>query len=294
MESTAGFPNITSRAIYVVAERNKHQVPSMTIEALAPTGSKVPWANERLDGDLCTMVASVAGLVIVLFLLPVPLSLFPAPIGPAAVLFGRGAKATLLLTCAAGSIGLILGTLAALGRFSPYFMVRRLVAAYVWVIRGTPLVVQILFVYFAMPSITPVLQLSGYWSAVLALSLNIGAYNSEVIRAGILAVPLGQTEAAQSMGMRPIATYMLVVLPQAVRICLPSLVNNVVALLKDSSLAYVIGVVELTLVGSRIQAESFRPVPVFITVACIYLTLTTFLIIFSNALERRMARFRAR
>jgi polar amino acid transport system permease protein len=249
---------------------------------------------ERLDADLRTMAAALVGLVMVLFLLPVPLSFLPEPIGPAAALFGRGARATLLLTGTAGSIGLVLGTLAALGRLSHLYAARQLVRFYVWVIRGTPLVVQILFVYFAMPSIVPGMELSGFWSAVLALSLNVGAYNSEVIRAGILAVPVGQTEAAQSMGMRSVPIYMLVVLPQAARICLPGLVNNVVALLKDSSLAYVIGVVELTLVGSRIQAASFKPVPIFITVACIYLTLTTFLTTFSDALERRMARSQAR
>lgn len=266
----------------------------MTVDELRAAKTKRPWTSQWPDRDLRTMAAAFVGLVLVLFLLPVPLSLLPEPIGPAAMLFGRGARATLLLTGTSGSIGLLLGTLAALGRFSRVDVVRHLVAFYVWVIRGTPLVVQILFVYFAMPGIVPGLELSGFWSAVLALSLNVGAYNSEVIRAGILAVPLGQTEAAQSMGMRPIPIYALVVLPQAARICLPGLVNNVVALLKDSSLAYVIGVVELTLIGSRIQSESFKPVPIFITVACIYLTLTTFLTVFSHALERRMARFRAR
>ncbi len=112
------------------------------------------------------------------------------------------------------------------------------------------------------------------------------------LRSGILAVPAGQSEAARSMGMKTVQTYILVVLPQAVRICLPGLINNVVALLKDSSLAYVIGVVELTMIGNRIQAESFKPVPVLITVACIYLVMTTFLTAFSRALERRMAQFR--
>jgi polar amino acid transport system permease protein len=138
----------------------------------------------------------------------------------------------------------------------------------------------------------PGVQLSDYWSAVVALSINVGAYNAEIIRAGIQAVPDGQAEAAKALGLRPLQVLRFVVLPQAFRICLPPLINNAVALLKDSSLAYVIGVVELSLVGNRIQAESFQPVPVFITVAGIYLLLTTFLAAFSRALERRMDQVR--
>jgi polar amino acid transport system permease protein len=175
-------------------------------------------------------------------------------------------------------------------RLSHQSAIQRIAQFYLWIIRGTPLLVQILFVYFALPALLPGLELSDFWSAVLALSLNVGAYNSEVIRAGILGVPKGQREAAQALGLTPLYALSLVILPQAIRLALPPLVNNVVALLKDSSLAYVIGVVELSLIGNRVQAESFRPVPVFIAVAGIYLTLTTLLTAFSHALERRLAR----
>jgi polar amino acid transport system permease protein len=106
-----------------------------------------------------------------------------------------------------------------------------------------------------------------------------------VIRAGILAVPKGQTEAAKSLGLSHFKTLRFVVLPQAFRIVLPPLVNNIVALLKDSSLVSAIGLVELSLSGSRISSETFQPVPVLTTVAFIYLILTTVLTLFASQLE---------
>lgn len=248
------------------------------------------FADFAPDDDGLAMLGAVVALLIVLWLLPIPLAAMPEPIGAAAVQFGTGARMTVLLTLASGSLGLIAGVIIALMRLSDQRVLQLVASFYLWVIRGTPLLVQILFVYFALPALLPGLELSDFWSAVLALSLNVGAYNSEVIRAGIMGVPKGQREAAQALGLSPLYVLLLVILPQAIRLALPPLVNNVVALLKDSSLAYVIGVVELSLIGNRVQAESFRPVPVFIAVAGIYLTLTTLLTAFSHAFERRLAR----
>jgi polar amino acid transport system permease protein len=239
--------------------------------------------------DASIMLLTLIGLMAVLWLLPVPLQLIPDPIGRAAAQFGEGARTTVSLTIVAGGGGLIIGIAAALARLSYRRTVRACAAFYIWVVRGTPLIVQILFIYFTLPSLAPSLSLSGYWSAVLALAINVGAYNAEIVRSGIQAVPKGQTEAAKALGLRQLQVFRQVVLPQAIRICLPPLVNNVVALLKDSSLAYVIGVVELSLVGNRIQAESFQPIPVFITVASIYLLLTSFIATFSKMLERRIS-----
>ncbi len=235
------------------------------------------------------MAAAAVGLVAFLWLLALPLQTLPAPIGPAATQFAEGARITVLLTLVAEVFGLILGVIAAIAKLSKNPIVAWPARFYVWVIRGTPLLVQILFVYLALPAMFPELQLSDFNSAVIALALNVGAYNAESIRGGILAVPKGQTFAAQSLGFVPLSSFRFVVLPQAVRISLPSLVNNVVGLLKDSSLAYAIGVVELTMIGNRVQAESFQPIPVFITVACIYLILTTALTLFSDALERQLS-----
>jgi polar amino acid transport system permease protein len=146
----------------------------------------------------------------------------------------------------------------------------------------------VLFVFLALPVLVPGLQLSDFNSAAVALAVNAGAYNAEAIRAGILAVHRGQTEAARSLGLTPFMTFRDIVFPQAFRISLPPLVNNIVALLKDSSLAYTIGVVELTNIGNRVQAATFQPVPSLATVAIIYLLLTTVLTQISSAIERQL------
>jgi polar amino acid transport system permease protein len=241
------------------------------------------------DRDALILIGSVVGLGLILWLLSLPLAALPAPIGPAAEQFSDGALTTIELTLWAGVFGLILGVVTALGKRSHMLPMRWLADLYVWVIRGTPLMLQILFFFLALPAIAPQLQLSEFWTAVLALSLNVGAYNAEVIRAGISAVPQGQVEAARSLGLSSLYTFWDVVLPQAVRISLPPLANNMVALLKDSSLAYAIGVVELTMASSRVQAESFRPDIVLPTVAVIYLLLTTTFTQFAAALERKLA-----
>lgn len=244
------------------------------------------WSRERRSA--VAIALAIAALVLFLWLMAIPLALMPEPIGSAAVQFAEGARVTMALTIVSGSIGLVLGMLAALGKLSRFFVLRAIGGCYVWVIRGTPLLVQVLFVFLALPALMPGLQLSDFYSAVVALAFNSGAYNAEAIRGGILAVPRGQTDAARSLGLNPVQTFRHVVFPQSLRIALPPLVNNLVSLLKDSSLAYVIGVVELSNIGNRIQAATFEPVPVFVTVASIYLVLTTVLTQISGAIERRL------
>ena len=233
------------------------------------------------------MAAAALVLVLMLWLMAIPLSWAPEPIGNNAQLFAEGTRITVLLTAVAAVAGVFMGVLAALGKTARAAPLRWIASAYIWVIRGTPLLVQVLFVYFALPVLIPALQLSDFTSACVALSLNVGAYNAEAIRAGLLAVPKGQVEAARSLGLSPWFTFIDVTFPQAFKISLPPLVNNIVALLKDSSLAYAIGVVELTNVGNRIQAATFQPLPILLTSASIYLLLTTVLTQISNAVERR-------
>jgi polar amino acid transport system permease protein len=241
------------------------------------------------DRDVLILVGSVIGLGLILWLLGNALAQLPAPIGPAAQQFADGALTTIELTLWSGTIGLALGVLAGVGKRSPVLLVRWIADLYIWIIRGTPLMLQILFFFHALPAMVPQLELSEFWTAVLALSLNVGAYNAEVIRAGIGAVPAGQVEAARSLGLSSLYTFWDIVLPQAIRISLPPLANNMVALLKDSSLAYAIGVVELTMISSRVQAESFRPDIVLPTVGVVYLLLTTTFTQFAAALERKLA-----
>ena len=243
------------------------------------------WTREQKS----SATVALAGALLVLFLWGVatPLAALPEPIGPAASEFADGTRVTVQLTLLAGLSGVLIGLFAAVAKLSRLPPLRWAASFYIWAIRGTPLVVQILFVFLALPEIVP-LQLSDFNSAAVALAVNVGAYNAEAIRAGIQAIPRGQAEAARSLGLTPTQTAVHVVYPQAFKIALPALVNNVVALLKDSSLAYVIGVVELTNIGGRIQAATFRAVPVFMTTAAIYLVLTTILTQVSDAIEARL------
>ncbi len=243
------------------------------------------WSRERRS--TAAMLLSTLGLVLALWLVALPLAWAPEPIGSNAKFFAEGARVTMALTLIAGAAGIGMGVLAALGKASAILPLRWAAGGYVGLIRGTPLLVQVLFVYFALPELLPFLKLDDFGAACVALALNVGAYNAEAIRAGLLAVPRGQIEAARSLGLGRWHTFADVVMPQALRIALPPLVNNIVALLKDSSLAYTIGVVELTNVGNRIQAATFRPTPTLVTTALIYLLLTAILTRFSDAVEQR-------
>lgn len=249
-----------------------------------------PGSWSRVARSNATLAAAALLLVVALWVLGSVLALAPEPIGDNARQFAEGARTTLWLTLASGAIGLALGLIAALARTSVNVAWRCVAAFYIWLIRGTPLLVQILFVYFALPVLLPAAALPDFAAAVIALAVNVGAYNAEVIRGALLAVPQGQRDAATALGMRPRQALSYVVLPQAARVALPPLVGNIVALLKDSSLAFAIGVVELTNVGNRVQAVTFQPVATLATTACIYLLLTTLLTQFSTALEHRLER----
>lgn len=235
------------------------------------------------------MFASMVGLLLFLWGLSVPLSMAPDPIGGAAREFTEGARITVLLTVVSGLAGMVIGVVAGLGKLSTFLPLRWLCDFYVWLIRGTPLLLQILFVWLAAPQLLPDwLQLSDFACAAVALAINIGAYNTECVRAGILAVPHGQVEAAKALGLSPMQTFMDIVLPQSMRVALPALANNLASLVKDSSLAYAISVVELTMIGYRVQAQSYQPIPVFLTTATLYLVLTTAFTSLTSALETRL------
>lgn len=256
-----------------------------------------------------TLAAWLLGAALVFyllfFLITLVLQRMPEPIGSRAGLFVAGAKTTLYLTVVSGLIGLLVGMVAGLMRSSASRWVQAPASFFIWLVRGTPLLVQILFVYNALPPILVALggwlgnhllghpiwqdiKLDEFWSAVVALSVNVGAYNAEVIRAGIQAIPRGQSEAARSLGLSAGQTMQQVVLPQAMRVVVPPLVNNMVALLKDSSLASAISLVELTMAGNRVSSETFLPIPVLTTIAGVYLVLTTVLTLFTDQLEKRI------
>jgi polar amino acid transport system permease protein len=145
---------------------------------------------------------------------------------------------------------------------------------YLETIRNTPLLVQIFFLYFVM---APILDIGRFATAVLALSFFEGAYASEVIRSGIVAVPVGQWEAAHALGLDRFDAYRAVIIPQAIRRILPPLTSQAVSLLKDSALVSTIAVYDLTMEGRTIIAETFLTFEVWFTVAAIYLVLALFM-----------------
>lgn len=246
-----------------------------------------PSTWSRTQRSNATLVTALLVMIVVVAALGQLLALLPEPIGDHAAEFAEGARTTLYLTLISGAVGLVLGVVAALARTSGNALLRTISGAYIWIIRGTPLLVQILFMYFALPVLVPGLNLPDFAAAVIALALNVGAYNAEAVRAGLNAVPRGQTEAARALGLPRSRVFLDVVFPQAFKISLPPLVSNFVALLKDSSLAYAIGVVELTNVGNRIQSATFQPVETLITVGVTYLALTTLVTQVTAAVEYR-------
>ncbi len=183
-----------------------------------------------------------------------------------------GASVTLKLTLISIFFGLIIGSIAGLGRVSKNKIPFAISTAYVEVIRGTPLLVQILIVYFGLPAIG--INLQPEPAGIIALSVCSGAYIAEIVRAGIESIPTGQMEAARSLGMTYLQAMRYVILPQAFRNVLPALGNEFIALLKDSSLLSVISIVELTRVGRQIVNTTFNAWTPFLGVALFYLMMT--------------------
>lgn len=200
-------------------------------------------------------------------------------------------SATLLVlgvTVASILLSWVCGLLGALGKRSHLPPFRALANFYVWFIRGTPTLVQVFIVYFGMPQIG--VKLSPVTAGIIALGVSSGAYVAETIRAGLAAIPRGQTESALALGMAPRIMMMRIVLPQVFRMILPSLTNEAISTVKNTSLLSTITVVELTLYAQLMIATTFRPFDFYIAAALIYLCLTSVLSQLSAFFERRYAR----
>jgi His/Glu/Gln/Arg/opine family amino acid ABC transporter permease subunit len=200
----------------------------------------------------------------------------------------RGALVSLQIAFVGCSIGLTLGTLLGILQTSSSALVRWLVIAYATILRGTPMLVQIAFMYFVLPEIG--LVIPPFWTAVIAIGLNSSAYISQIIRSGIASINKGQIEAAQVLGLNPTTITCSIVLPQALRIVLPALGNEFITLIKDSSLASTIGVMELSKEGSIIRSQTYDALTTYLGVALCYLVMTTSLSLIVHALEQRMNR----
>ncbi len=197
----------------------------------------------------------------------------------------RGAGLTLVLTALSLVFGVTGGLILALARLAPMKAFKPLAVAYVEVVRGTPLLMQIYVIYFVLPAFG--IELNSFVSGVLALSLNAAAYTSEIFRAGIESIDAGQMEAARSLGMGFGKAMRWVILPQTVQRVLPPLTNEAVALLKDSSLVSVVALSELMRVGKEIATNSGSPTTVYLSVALVYLAMTLPLTFLVRRLERR-------
>jgi len=206
------------------------------------------------------------------------------------LLFVRdGVAVTAFITVAAFMFTLVLGMIGGLGRLSQNWVIHGIATLYVEIVRGIPLLVQLIWWYFAFPV---VIQGIGRWlnftamanyqsnaifTAVTGLTICYGAYMSEIYRAGIQSIPKGQGEAARSLGMTHFQSMRHVVLPQAVRVVLPPVGNEFIALLKDSCLVSVVAVADLTRRGREFMAVHFNPIEVWTMVALLYLVMTLFL-----------------
>ncbi len=200
----------------------------------------------------------------------------------------QGLWLTLEITAVSLVFSLIIGLVSALMRLSTSPMARGISRVYLEIIRNTPLLIQIFILYFVF---APILDIGRFTSAIVALSLFEGAYASEIIRAGILALPTGQWEASASLGMTRGQSYRYIILPQALRQMIPPLTSQGISLVKDSALVSTIAIYDLTMQGQQIIAETFLSFEIWFAVAAMYLLVTTVLSILVKYLEHHLAEY---
>ncbi len=203
-------------------------------------------------------------------------------------LLKAGLAFTIPLTIIVFILGLILAFFTALARLSSFKPLVALAKFYVWIFRGTPLLVQLFILFYGLPSLG--VTLDPFTAAVIGFTLNKGAYSSEIIRAAILSIQKGQWEAAYSLGMTKSQAMRRVILPQAVRVSIPPLGNSFISLVKDTSLAATITVTEMFQKGQQIAAVTYEPLWIYIEVAVIYLLFSTVLSFAQAKLEHRYDR----
>lgn len=197
-----------------------------------------------------------------------------------------GLLITIPLTAVSFSIAMVIGTLTALVRFANIKILKKLARIYIWIIRGTPLLIQLYVVFYGLPSVGIVLD--PIPAAIIVFSINEGAYSSETIRGALEAIPKGQIEAGYCVGMTFPQIMLHVVLPQAFRMAFPSLSNALIAMVKDTSLAANITVIEMFMVTQRIVGRTYKALPLYLEVAFIYLMFSTVLTKVQSYVEKRL------
>ncbi len=200
----------------------------------------------------------------------------------------QGLGMTVELTLVSLLIAAVLGLLFGLFSVSRAIVLRGIARVYIDIIRGTPLIVQIFFIYFGISSGLGV-RLDAFTAGIIALSLNAGAYSAEIVRGGIQSVPKGQMEAARSLGLPYTMAMRKVILPQAIKTMAPTIVNQCIITLKDSSLISVIGLAELTQVGRLIIANNFESLKMWTIIGVMYFIIIMALSKLSSYIERKMS-----
>lgn len=198
----------------------------------------------------------------------------------------QGTLISLQITFIAALIGMSLGSFLGLTEMSSLKIVRFFVRIYVTLIRGTPTLVQILFIFYVLPQLG--ILIAPFWAASLAIGLNSSAYVSQIIRSGVNAVPKGEIEAARTLGFSNVQTMVHIIFPQAFRMTLPTLGNELITLVKDSSLASIIGVMELTKEASVIRSRTYDAFSILLAISIIYLLLTATLSFGIKYFEKRI------
>ena len=206
-------------------------------------------------------------------------------------LLERGVVVTLTYTVGTIALGLLIGLLVGLGRLSPSKLINLPLIAYIEAFRCTPLLVQIVWFYYALPVLLGI-QIPAVAAATMTLSLYTGAFYAEIFRGGIISIERGQWDAARALGLRPWQVMRKVILPQAVRRMVPPFVNQSITQLKNTSLVSTIAVPDLLYNGMQITADTYRPLEVYTVVAIIYFAMLFPSTLLAQAYERRLARGR--
>ena len=197
-----------------------------------------------------------------------------------------GLTVTIPLTVIAFSLAMVIAVAAALVQFARVRVLRQLCRFYIWVFRGTPLLVQLFVVFYGLPRLGVVIE--PFPAAVIVFSLNEGAYCAEIIRAALESVPAGQLEAGYCVGMSYLQIMRRIILPQAMRTAFPSLSNSLIAMVKDTSLAANITVAEMFMAAQKIVARTFEPLALYIEVGLIYLLFSTVLTKLQSMGEKKL------
>ncbi len=218
---------------------------------------------------------------------------FIRTINEATPLLLGGIKLTILISLLSILIGMVIGFISCIMGMSKNWLLKGISAVYVWIIRGTPMLVQAFIIYFGVPQLiqmfSPDFRIEAFTAGVITLSLNAGAYLSEIFRGGISAIPIGQTEAARSLGLSKTRTMIKVVLPQAIKVAIPSMVNQFIITVKDTSILSVIGLAEVVNKAKVYVGKSYQFFASYILVAVYYLIVISILMLISKYLEKKMS-----